>query len=170
MVDHFIRSSLDPSQLSKSQHAYCKGKSTETALHTIVRCIEDSMSIQEYTLAAFIDIEGAFNNVTAQAIVEALRSKNVDMGICSWINHMLTSRIASAEVAGSSVTRLVSRGTPQGGVISPLLWLLVVDVILKKLEDEGTTVIGYADDLAILLRGKFPGVMSELIERAKLEI
>ena len=83
---------------------------------------------------------------------------------------MLTSRIASAEVAGSSVTRLVSRGTPQGGVISPLLWLLVVDVILKKLEDEGTFIIGYTDDLAILVRGKFPGVMSELIERALLDV
>ena len=166
LVDHYIRSSLDPSLLSSSQHAYCKGKSTETALHTIVRCIEDSISIEEYTLAAFIDIEGAFNNVTSEAIVEALSSKNVEDGICAWIKHMLTSRVVTAEIAGSSVTRLVSRGTPQGGVISPLLWLLVVDEILKKLEVEGTTVIGYADDLAILVKGKFPDILSELIERA----
>lgn len=165
LVEHFIRSRLTPNQISRAQHAYCKGKSTETALHTIVRCIEDSISNHEYTLAAFIDIEGAFNNVTATSIIEALKAKDVENGICLWVNHMLTSRIVTAEIAGTSVTRTVNRGTPQGGVISPLLWLLVVDEILRKLEDAGATVIGYADDLAILVRGKFPDVLSELIER-----
>ena len=69
LVDNFIRMRLDPAVMSRSQHAYCKGKSTETALHTIVRCIEDSINIHEYILAAFIDIEKAFNNVTASSII-----------------------------------------------------------------------------------------------------
>ena len=76
---------------------------------------------------------------------------------------MLTSRVVTAEIAGSKVTRKVSRGTPQGGIISPLLWLLVVDELLINLEREGANVIGYADDLAILVRGKFPDILSELI-------
>ena len=76
---------------------------------------------------------------------------------------MLTSRVVTAEIAGSKVTRKVSRGTPQGGVISPLLWLLVVDELLINLEREGANVIGYADDLAILVRGKFPDILSDLI-------
>ena len=46
---------------------------------------------------------------------------------------------------------------------TPRLYLLAVDVILNKLDDEGTIVIGYAGDLSILVRGKFSGVMSELI-------
>ncbi|WP_443057091.1 reverse transcriptase domain-containing protein [Streptomyces sp. IBSBF 2390] len=107
--------------MSNAQHAYCEGKSTETALHTIVRNLEDSIEQSDLTLVDFIDIEGAFNNVTAEAIIDSLSRKNVDQGICTWIRHMLTSRIVIGEIAGSSAVRAVSRGTPQGGVISPLL-------------------------------------------------
>ncbi len=88
-----MRQTVDATQLSSSQHAYCKGKSTETALHTIVRHLEDSIDQYHPTLAAFIDIEGAFNNVNSKAIIDSLRKKNVDRGLCCWIQHMLTSRI-----------------------------------------------------------------------------
>ena len=47
-----------------------------------------------------------------------------------------------------------------------MLWLLVVDEILLKLERKGVTVIAYADDIAILVTGKFLDTLSELIESA----
>lgn len=86
-----------------------------TALPTIVRGIEDSYSIQEYTQAIFIDIEGAFNNFTANSIVERQEGKhNVDAGICSWVNHMLIIRIVTAELKWALFTRPVNRETPKG--------------------------------------------------------
>ena len=117
LIDHYIRMNLEPSLLSGSQHAYCKGKSTETALHTIVRNLEDSILANEYTLAAFIDIEGAFNNVTASSIVKALVNKRVNPLVCKWVNNMLINRLVSSEVAGASTTRPVCKGTPQGWVL-----------------------------------------------------
>ena len=166
LIDHLIRNGLEESLLSKSQHAYWKGRSTETALHTIVRCLEDGINRKEYTLVAFLDIEGAFNNVKADAIISSLRRHNIDPGISTWIENMLLGRVVSSELVGSSITRQVKRGTPQGGVLSPLLWLLVVDEILVKLERKGVTVIAYADDIAILVTGKFLDTLSELIESA----
>lgn len=119
LVDLHIRQSLSRNNISSSQHAYCKGKSTDTALHSIVGHIEDSILDKGFTLAAFVDIEGAFNNVTANSVIEAMGRKGIDMGLQNWTNHMLTSRIVSGEVAGACATRAVSRGTPQGGS-SPL--------------------------------------------------
>jgi len=63
-------------------------------------------------------------------------------------------------------TRNVSRGTPQGGVLSPLLWVLVVNKLLSLLEEAGTKVVAYADDVDILLQGKFPQTLCNLMETA----
>jgi len=63
MISLHIRATVDPTQISEAQHAYTKGKSTESALHLVVSSIEKSLNIKEYTLIAFLDIEGAFNNV-----------------------------------------------------------------------------------------------------------
>ena len=46
----------------------------ETALHSLISRVKKSMHVKEYTLAIFLDIEGAFNNVDPDAIAKALGS------------------------------------------------------------------------------------------------
>jgi len=48
--------------------------------------------------------------------------------------------------------RLENRGTPQGGVLSPLLWRIAVNKLLRILEGK---VVAYADDVAIIFNGKY---------------
>ncbi|XP_067208430.1 uncharacterized protein [Linepithema humile] len=60
----------------------------------------------------------------------------------------------------------VGRGCPQGGVLSPLLWCLVADGLLRALDDRGFTAQGYADDVAILVRGPFLETLLELMQGA----
>lgn len=73
-----MRTSIPPALLSNSQHAYSKGRSTETALHSVVSALEKSLWLKEYAPIAFFDIEGAFKNVTPKAIAGALMSLEVD--------------------------------------------------------------------------------------------
>jgi len=40
LIDTHIRLTIDQSQLSDAQHAYRKGRSTDTALHSLVSSIE----------------------------------------------------------------------------------------------------------------------------------
>jgi hypothetical protein len=44
----------------------------------------------------------------------------------------------------------VARGSLQGGVLSPLLWSLVVDKLIGVLSGNGYYTTGYADDIAFL--------------------
>ncbi len=54
---------------------------------------------------------------------------------------------------------------PQGGIISPIAWDLVVDDLLEQLNQEANVLTGhYADGLAIALRSLDP---SELVEIAQ---
>jgi retron-type reverse transcriptase len=48
---------------------------------------------------------------------------------------MLESRPVHTSLMGSSLTAKVIKGCPQGGVLSPLLWNLVVDRLLTVTDD-----------------------------------
>lgn len=170
IIDLEIRSNLKGSCLSDSQHAYLKGKSVETALHSVVSSIEYGLENKIYTLASFVDIEGAFNNVTTQAIRTGLHHIGTEEYLINWISCALENRTINSELGQCQVRRYVSRGTPQGGVISPLLWLVVVNMILKKFDSKKVKVVAYADDLVIIIQGKFLITISELMENALKEL
>lgn len=54
------------------------------------------------------------------------------------------------------------RGCPQGRAVSPLLSCLVVDDLLTYLANEaGYKSVSHADDIAIIVSGKFSGTVSE---------
>nr|pir hypothetical protein - fruit fly (Drosophila miranda) transposon TRIM [Drosophila miranda] len=105
---------IPSSLISDSQHAYRKGRSTETALHSITSIIEASLNFKEYTLVAFLDIKGAFNNILPTAITGALTDLGVDSRTVSLIDQMLQCRTVEASLGTLTCTRFVSRGTPQG--------------------------------------------------------
>ncbi|GJQ84416.1 hypothetical protein Trydic_g3889 [Trypoxylus dichotomus] len=53
---------------------------------------------------------------------------------------------------------------PPGGVLSPLLWCLLVDDLLSDLREAGFYAQGYADDITIIVGGRFVGVVSERMQ------
>jgi len=70
--------------------------------------------------------------------------------------------MAAANLGGSSKNVAVFRGCLQGGVLSPLLWGLVVDDLIARLNGGGIYTQGYVDDICLLLVGKFPNMVSGL--------
>nr|XP_022906088.1 uncharacterized protein LOC111417911 [Onthophagus taurus] len=67
---------------------------------------------------------------------------------------MLASRVVQTKAKGHTVQRAVVKGCPQDWVLSPLLWCLIVDDLIRELNNKYLFTVGYADDVAILLRGK----------------
>ena len=67
-----MRQTIDRSLLSDCQQAYTKGRSVETALHKLVSTLEYSIHHRDSSMAAFLDIEVASNNIQPQAILNEL--------------------------------------------------------------------------------------------------
>lgn len=162
IIDKHIREkTISKAPLNKHQHAYQKGKGTESALHYLVNEIEQFSSKGLETVAAFIDIAGAFDNTNFETIRKALRKKNAEMWAINWIETMLKSREIEAAYETEKIQYSPTRGCPQGGCLSPLLWSVVIDELLDRLEyDDNQGIINkykmsaYADDVAILVTGR----------------
>ena len=117
ILDLHIRcETLMLSPLHYQQHAYQKGKSTETALSCIVNTVEKAISNKEIALCAFLDIEGAFDNTSFASIERAAYNKGCEPATVKWIKSMLQSRQISAMVGGAVASVKAMRGCPQGGV------------------------------------------------------
>lgn len=155
IVDNHIRTIiLTQNPLHHTQHAYLEGRSTETALYQCVAQINSVLENKEVCIALFLDMEGAFDNTSHSAIEDALTRRGVETPITEWIMALLKSRRAIMEVGEEKIGTQTTRGCPQGGVLSPLLWSLVIDDLLSELSGKGIDCQGYADDIKLSVRGK----------------
>lgn len=79
---------------------------------------------------------------------------------------MLNGRFVHTAIMDITLEAQVERGCPQGGVLSPLLWNLVMDELLETLSKNGHKTLGYADDLVIMTPGKYNGIVRDRMQEA----
>ena len=96
-LQHLKRHSLHPKQF-----AYQAGKSTVSPLHHLVRKVENAIRNRQVTLAAFIDIEGAFDNTGFESIRAAAQRRQIESETVEWILAMLRCRIVTAQLGSDN--------------------------------------------------------------------
>jgi hypothetical protein len=165
LLDRHIRDGvLVEKPLHQNQFAYRAGMSTEAVIFQVVHRLEKSLSHKEIAFGAFLDIVGAFNNISFNTITTAAREHGLEETCCRWVRSMLESRLIHTSLIGSNLTAKVVGGCPQGGVLSPLLWNLAVDRLLVATTDLGfISTFGYADDIVIIVQGRFANTVRELM-------
>jgi hypothetical protein len=82
-------------------------------------------------------MEGAFNNTSYDSMCAAVAKHVVNYTTVWWIRTNLEGQLGTATLGGSSRIIKISRGCPQGGVLSSLLWCLVVDDLIARLKEDG---------------------------------
>jgi group II intron reverse transcriptase/maturase len=91
------------------------------------------------------DIHGFFDNLSHKIIMDAVREEVADGNILNLVERFLTAGVVEE---GDFRSTLI--GTPQGGVISPLLANIVLNKLDWKLEAAGYRFARYADDFVVL--------------------
>ncbi|XP_020296294.1 uncharacterized protein LOC109861173 [Pseudomyrmex gracilis] len=166
LIDGFLKNGpLLTYLLASSQYAYKEDRSTDTALHHLVSGVERQLEAKGYALGVFLDIEGAFDNTSYDVIGKAMTRHNIPAALADWTQSMLTRRTLLANHGDSNMHGFLAKGCPQGGILSPLLWCLVVDKLLYKLQKTGFLAFGYADDVAIIVRATFFQYLRRLWEK-----
>lgn len=163
---HIRRTTLMSRPLCSNQHAYQRGKSTMTAIHKFTQHVESALHFNEFALACFLDIEGAFDKASFQCFEAAANRFGMDPLLKEWILVMLRNRTLTASLRGTSVSMRPVKGCPQGGVLSPLIWIMIADELLIDLNKSKYHTVGYADDFTITVRGRFIGPVYDRMAEA----
>ena len=137
----------------ESQHAYTRGLSTESALSEVLDYVESSFYRRKKVIAVSLDCTGAFDCVGFDAASDTLIAKGVPKGMTLWYTYLLKGRKVTANLQGVTQTITPGRGSPQGGILSPLGWNLVMDSLLKEFPSGPVKAVGYADDIIIMASG-----------------
>lgn len=98
-----------------------------------------------------LDLQNFFDTISHKKLIQLIVRRIIDKGIINLIKMWLKTGV----LTGHGIDRNSTTGTPQGGVISPLLaniYLNQLDKFWKKVQDKfhNTTLIRYADDMVIL--------------------
>jgi RNA-directed DNA polymerase len=95
------------------------------------------------------DIAGFFDNIPHKLIVDAVAEEVADGNILN-----LVKKFLAAGVMDNGVFKPTSIGTPQGGVISPLLANIVLNKLDWRLEKAGYRFVRYADDFVVVCKDR----------------
>ena len=145
--------------IRNDQFAYKRRSNTTTALltcqHYWLKWLEDE-DVNFVRIISF-DFSKAFDSVPHDIVCEKLKSTNINPYIINWIINFLMYRRQRVVVDGI-VTEFVdiNRGVPQGTVIGPFLFSLMVDDI-KSLKPQDNLLIKFADDITVSAPVKMGG-------------
>lgn len=95
------------------------------------------------------DIKGFFDNIPHEVIMEAVAAEVADGNILD-----LIERFLKAGVMEDGKLKPTTVGTPQGGVVSPLLANIVLNYLDWKLHAAGHSFVRYADDFVVICRSQ----------------
>jgi len=116
--------------------------------HQAVRKVKEYLK-QGYTHIVDADIKGFFDNIPHKLIMAEVANEIADGNILQLIERFLKSGVME-----EGQLRPTTKGTPQGGVISPLLANIVLNPLDHELERNGHKFVRYADDFVILCKSK----------------
>ena len=129
--------------------------STEDQATFLSQEIEDAFQEQKVVFAAWIDLQKAFDKVWTDGLLVKLQRCGVGGNMLRWIRAYLHNRRARVTVNGRKGKKVLLRhGVPQGGVLSPTLFLVFINDLIKDLP-KGIHAALYADDLVIWCKEEF---------------
>jgi group II intron reverse transcriptase/maturase len=142
-------------------HGFRKGLSCHTAMDMIRRAI----TFDGYTTVIDADITGCFSNIRHDLLLKLVGRRINDKRVIRLLRAWLKAGVMEDgvyEEAGEA-------GTPQGGVISPLLSNIYLHSFDKMFQESGIAgkLVRYADDFVVLVKESGTDVLERIREMLK---
>jgi RNA-directed DNA polymerase len=137
--------------------------------HDALRCVEELLR-GGCTHVVDIDIKAYFDSIPRLRLMELVEERIADRRVLKLLEAFLKQGILEGMESWEP-----EEGTPQGGVISPLLANIYLDPLDRLLAGAGLEMVRYADDLVVLCRQPHAAqqalaIVREWMESAGLEL
>jgi hypothetical protein len=141
-------------QLSEEQYGFRPGRSTVDLIFTLRQVMESRWEQKLPMLITFLDLEKAYDHLPRKVVWDCLKRKGIRTGLIERIKSTYMNCMSRVQTsAGMTAWFGVNSGVRQGSVLSPLLFIVVMDDMLLKVKgqsDKGPTkTMIYADDIVI---------------------
>jgi ribonuclease HI len=131
------------------QAGFRKGRCTSDHLVKLSAHIKNQFSKRKSIIATFFDVSKAYDSVWHTKLLTKLKDIGVSGTMYDCLVNFLSERSICTRVGNTySSFRSIDMGIPQGSIISPLLFSILLHDLPKSL-DQNTHVVQYADDIAI---------------------
>jgi RNA-directed DNA polymerase len=135
-------------------YGYRPGRTAHDALQEIARRVQ-----QGYREIYDADLAAYFDSIPHDQLLKCVARRVADRQVLRLLRQWLIAPVEERDEAGRPRRQRPTRGTPQGGVISPLLanlYLHWFDVRFSRADGPGTWagahLVRYADDFVVLAR------------------
>lgn len=164
ILTSIIRSRLEPlyeSTCREQQSGFRRGRGCIDQIFTLRRVLERRLRHGKPTVACFIDFAAAFDSVHRDSMWQVLRKCGVPDLFTDIIMDLYCDASSTVRIdSGQTGSFLVKSGVRQGCVMSPMMFNLALDWVMRKsiLPNDGVQCspmdticdLAYADDIAIL--------------------
>ena len=147
VVEGLIRQRVE---IDEMQCGFMSGRGTTDAIFIVRQLQKKHLAANKPLYMAFVDLEKAFDQVPWDVIWWAMRK----LGIDKWLVHLVQSMYKDVKSRvrvgdGYSEEFGVGVGVHQGSVLSPLLFIIVLEAPSREFHTGCPRELLYADDLMI---------------------
>jgi hypothetical protein len=152
IIEFRLKRSIE-NNLREEQCGFRAGRSAIEAIFTIRQIMERRWESGEVMHMVFIDLEKAYDRLPRRKVWECLKKRGVSNSLTDRIQSTYEKNVSCVQTnVGRSEWFEVREGVRQGSVLSPSLFLIVMDELLRaveKNENMDSRTLIYADDILI---------------------
>ena len=155
VLDARIRRTVE-GDFGEEQQGFRKGRGSADGMYVLRQMVVKRLEVHGSMALGFVDLEKAFGTVPREMVMATLQWMGVpeaEVRMVEGTYEKTTARVVVGE--GASEEFEVKIGLRQGSVLSPLLFIAVLDLINRKtMVKDAMKKLLYADDLALVANGK----------------
>jgi RNA-directed DNA polymerase len=147
VVQEACRSGIEPifeAGFLESSHGFRPGRSVDSACAQVEHYLSEGK-----VWVVDLDIEKCYDSIPHEPLIDRVAGQIADGKVLDLIRRFLKSGVMEEMNIRHETT-----GTPQGGIISPLLANIFLHDLDVALEAQGVTWVRYADDVVALCRSR----------------
>ncbi|KAK4296122.1 hypothetical protein Pmani_031359 [Petrolisthes manimaculis] len=151
--------------LREEQSGFTKGRGCSDQIFVVRHLMQQANEMKASLSLCFVDFQKAFDSVSRGMMKKVLRHYGIPEWLVKLVEDLHEGTFCKVMVDGSlSDAFEVKSGVIQGGILSPLLFIMVIDYVMRKVAEETNAGIvwkderklvdlDYADDIVLINEG-----------------